>query len=134
MDRWRRIRDFLTGKLVRPQSAQPTVHLEFNDASLSVQHRDGQLERIHWRELETIEIRTTGEGPWSEDLFWMFTATRSENSVHVVIPNEGMSPALLEFLQQTLPGFDNQAVIRASACVEDALFTIWTASKKVGRQ
>jgi hypothetical protein len=84
----------------------------------------GTVEAVAWADLRAVEILTTDEGPWSEDVFWVLHGRGGG----CVVPQEAEgSNALLERLQQ-LPGFDNAAVIRAMGSTENARFPCWKAA------
>ncbi len=82
---------------------------------------DGNVQRIAWTDLVTVEIVTTDEGPFVEDVFWVLRATERS----LVIPQStGGSEELLIRLQQ-LHGFDNNAVIASMSCVGTERFVCW---------
>lgn len=87
--------------------------------------RDNQvLEEVVWDALVAVEIMTTSDGPFAEDMFWVL---QGEAGTGVVVPS-GLAPdGLLERLQ-TLPGFDNEAVIAASGSTSEARFHCWSAA------
>ena len=39
---------------------------------------DGVQESVRWDDLVEVELITTDQGPWSEDVFWLLTASRSK--------------------------------------------------------
>ena len=83
---------------------------------------NGEVEVVAWPELARVLIRTTDTGPFADDVFWLLE--RRDGSVLVVPSEAAGADRLLERLQE-LPGFDNEAVIRASTSVENALFPCW---------
>lgn len=79
-------------------------------------------ESLRWQDLQRVEMLTTDEGPFTDDMFWVLT--RRDGS-HMFIPSEFAQPfGVLERLQQ-LPGFDNEQVIAAATSVENARFLLW---------
>lgn len=84
---------------------------------------DGRTEHVRWDELESVVIVTTDEGPMVEDVYWLLAARGGKSGCAVPGSAEGMD-ALLDRLQR-LPGFDNEAVIRAMACTENTTFVCW---------
>ena len=87
-------------------------------------HRDGfngLVESVRWLDLRTVLIRTTDRGPFVDDVFWVLWTEDSE----CMTPSEaeGMSQ-LLERLQ-TLPNFDNSAIIEAMQSTENRWFVCW---------
>lgn len=84
---------------------------------------DGTVEEVRFAELVAAEVRTTSEGPFAEDVF--FVLHGPEGTGCVVPQSAPICDALLARLQ-ALPGFDNQAVIDAMTCTEDQVFRLWT--------
>lgn len=84
---------------------------------------DGVQESVRWDDLVEVGILTTDEGPWSEDVFWLLLASDLKSGCAVPQGAEG-ADKLLEVLQR-LPGFDNEAVIKAMGSTSDAKFVCW---------
>jgi hypothetical protein len=82
---------------------------------------DGTQETVSWDDLEAVIILTTDEGPFRDDVFWLLKGSAS--GCAVPSETEGMSE-LMTRLQQ-LPGFDNDAVIRAMGSTDNATFLCW---------
>jgi hypothetical protein len=83
---------------------------------------DGRHEAVGWDDLVEVAIRTTPEGPWQEDVFFLLTG---RDGGGVAVPHgEAVELELLGWLQ-ALPGFDNQQVVEAMGCAEDAMFVCW---------
>ena len=93
-----------------------------DDDGITRARRDGLVEYVAWDALSRVDIATTSEGPWVDDVFWLLFA----GDHGCVVPSEadGMSELLLRL--QQLPGFDNDAVIRAMGCTDDELFPVWS--------
>ncbi len=86
---------------------------------------DGDEDGFCWDSLVRVEIVTNDLGPFLEDFFWVLH-DRAGASVSLT-QDQASSIGLLGRLQQ-LQGFDNQAVIRASCCTEDARFVCWAVN------
>jgi len=85
--------------------------------------QDGTVEVAFWDKLSAVALMTTNDGPFGPDVFW---ALSNGDGTGCVIPDQSeIAPALLERLQQ-LPGFDNEALIRAMSSTEDARFELWS--------
>jgi len=84
---------------------------------------DGAQESVRWDDLVEVEIITTDDGPWSEDVFWLLTGSDPNSGCAVPQGAEGAGD-LLQALQK-LPGFDNQAVIAAMGSTSNAKFVCW---------
>ena len=83
----------------------------------------GDLHNILWQELSEVNIRTNDTGPWGIDVLWGFHD--AAGLPKVVIPNGATGVTdLLRALEQ-LPGFDDQAVIKAMRCTQNESFLCW---------
>lgn len=81
------------------------------------------IESVRWDELHGVSIITTSEGPFAEDVYF---ALHGPNDGGVLVP-QGLATEhhLLEILQARLPGLDNEKIIQAMCCADDASFLIW---------
>ena len=85
----------------------------------------GKIEAVEWKDLVEVQIVTTDEGPFVDDVFYLLIGA---NDTGCVVPQEDPQiGALLERLQ-ALPGFDNGKVIEAMGCSENARFVCWKKS------
>jgi len=83
---------------------------------------DGRVESVRWDDLQKVEIMTTDEGPFAEDVYWMLKGVTGG----CAIPSQAQGmKELLSRLQQ-LPGFKNEAVIKATASADNATFLCWS--------
>ena len=88
-----------------------------------VRRLDASNEAIAWADLVKVEIVTTDEGPWSEDLFFLLEGADGKGvAVSDALAN---ASGLIAALQQRLPGIDNDAVIASASCTENARFLVW---------
>ena len=86
-------------------------------------HRAAQtpdLTGVRWDVLTEVSLRTTSRGPFEEDVFFVFAY---EDGASTAI-GLGDSDDLLARLQQ-LPGFDNDAFIRAMAVTDEGVSVLW---------
>jgi hypothetical protein len=98
----------------------PTIRVD--DHGVSRDLGNGKVEQVAWDDLLEAAIITTSDGPFVDDVFFVLVG---QNGTGCVVPQEAPeSPALLERLQR-LPGFDNEALIRAMRCTDDAKFICW---------
>lgn len=82
---------------------------------------DGVTESVGWSELKVVAIETTDEGPFQMDVFWLLAGENGGCAIPQGVTGED---ALLERLQQ-LPGFDNEAFIKAMGSTENQRFICW---------
>jgi hypothetical protein len=110
-------------------SNPPVDTVAFDEEGVTRTMASGRIEHVRWDHLVEIEIVTTDEGPFVEDVFWLLSAG---DGTGCAVPQGAVgSDALLARLQQ-LPGFDNGAVIDAMTCVENARFVCWRATPPRG--
>jgi len=82
----------------------------------------GELDQaLLWTELTGVAIKTTDEGPFAPDVFWILGA---KDKVLVFPGGATGEQEMLSRLQQ-LPDFNNQAVISAAACADNNVFVCW---------
>src|SRR5688572_29049694 len=113
------------------RKARPAPCIFIDDLVVRRELGDGRIEEVAWKDLVEVQIVTTDEGPFVDDVFFLLVGS---NDAGVCVPQgaPGSEP-LLERLQ-ALPDFDNGEVIRAMGCSENARFVCWkrawTAYKK----
>ena len=101
-----------------------TPTLPANECGITTLTREGAAERFTWKDIRKVTIVTTDQGPWSEDIFFVVEAVGGT----IVFPHEqAVKTELLTYLQK-LPGFDNEAVIRAMSCTGNNAFPCWSAA------
>jgi hypothetical protein len=106
--------------------AHAIVH--FDEIAVTCTRPNGVTERVEWDDLRAVLIQTTDAGPALDDLFWVLVGRNAESGC--VVPSEAVGcDRLLERLQR-LPGFDNEAAILASQCVEQQSFLCWEREKE----
>jgi len=74
-----------------------------------------------WSDLKALAIRTTGDGPWATDVFWLFVTKAGAFE----LPGPLVGSEQLRVLQERLEGFDNEKVIRAMGSAEERIFRVW---------
>ncbi len=99
----------------------PTDRVTFDETGVTRVLPDGKTEALRWEDLQEVGIWTTDEGPAQEDVYWMLIGT--DGGCAVSGSAEGIKE-LLKRLQQ-LPGFDNEAVIKAMGCTSNNKFVCW---------
>jgi hypothetical protein len=95
--------------------------LEWDDIRISCRHPSGVVETVRWADLQVVRIRTTSEGPFVDDIFWELIGGEPSCTV----PSE--TPGAKKLLDKlgTLPGFSDEAVVKAMCCAQDAEFLCW---------
>lgn len=105
------------------ESSQPeaAVVVTIDDEGVSCRRPGGLVESVEWSDLRAVLLMTNSLGPFVCDVFWVLVG---DDSGCVVPQGATGEQALLRRLQE-LPGFDNEAVIRAMSCTDDAKFLCW---------
>lgn len=88
---------------------------------VTVTHPGGDSRSMPWEKIRGLFIETNDSGPFGADVWWI--AAGDEGSVSFPLGATGEKEALAYL--QTLPGFDNQALIKAMQSSENATFVIW---------
>lgn len=104
------------------QALKARDQVTFDDDGVTRTRRDGLVEYVGWDELLSVEIATTNEGPWCDDVFWLLSA--GDHGCVVPSEAEGMRELLMRL--QELRGFEDEAVIRAMGCTDNELFPVWS--------
>jgi len=98
--------------------------LAVSGRSIYCRRVNGIAEELLWDDLQRVLIRTTDQGPFSDDVFFILETTQF--TVWIPQPARGCDE-LLQALQR-LPGFDNAAVIAAMGCTDNHVFHCWQRS------
>ena len=73
--------------------------------------------------LVSVDIVTTADGPFDEDVFWHL---RDEMGQQLVVPGGAEDAGRLLDLLGALPGFDHVAVVQAMGSTGPARFRLWS--------
>lgn len=76
---------------------------------------------IPWPEVSAVGIRTTADGPFEEDVFWLFVTPRGTAEV----PGRFIDEAVLDGVRAHLPGFAWEKMIAASMSTDERLWRAW---------
>ena len=100
------------------------TRVTFDDLEVACSSPDGTLRKVAWSELSEVRVWTTSEGPFLPDVFWVLHAGGPK--ARIIYPQGAVGEqALLEAMQTRLDGFDNEALLRAMASTDDAVFLVW---------
>ncbi len=91
------------------------------DTAVSYEHPNGTIQSIAWDELRRVEIVTTDEGPFLPDSFWVLTGEKNQ----CIIAQGAQGESLLLERLQSLPEFDNEALISAIGSTSNERFLCW---------
>ncbi|WP_374424328.1 hypothetical protein [Chromobacterium sp.] len=93
----------------------------FDQHAISHTPLRGAVTRFDWADLDAIDIETTAQGPFVDDVFWLLSGPKG--LCRISNAAEGMQ-ALRQALQ-ALPGFDHDVAIMAMAMAVNARFPCW---------
>jgi hypothetical protein len=98
--------------------------VECSETGVTCNRPDGTMEKVDWGDLQRVEIVTTDEGPWSPNVFWVLHGSESG----CLVPQGATGDKELLKRLEDLPGFDNDAFIRAMGCASNERFLVWSKS------
>lgn len=107
------------------QPGEPGITVD--DAGVRRRLANGAEESVSWAELAEVAIRTTPEGPWQEDVFFLLMR---EGGGGCAVPAGHPAADQLMGRLQSLPDFDNEAFIEAMTTIDDGLFVVWRRPKE----
>jgi hypothetical protein len=98
-----------------------TDRVLFDNLMITNSSADGETKSVRWDDLQEVGILTTDDGPWAEDVYWILLGANSRCAVSGGA--QGMKELLLRL--QQLPGFNNEAVIKAMGSTTHNKFVCW---------
>lgn len=84
--------------------------------------------RIAWADLVAVGIKTTADGPWTEDVFWM---VHLRDGAVLELPGYLVTSDLLSAFQKKLRGFDNVKLVAAMGSTNERWFRVWHVDERV---
>lgn len=130
---WDKIRDALGRPAGAPppgmspelrQRLQRAIGRVAVDAERICYSREGHEEQsMAWQEITCIEVVTTDEGPFAEDVFLVFHGAGDKPGL--VVPQGAQGNEELADRVVQLPGFDHEAFIAAMGSTSNARFLCW---------
>jgi hypothetical protein len=115
---------FLSYTHWRACQPQPRESVAFDDVGVTRKMLTGKRATIRWDEVDRIRIFTSDEGPFTEDMFWVFENAAQTKGCFIENGANGLKQLLAHI--QTFEGFDNLKVIEASGSTSVADFVLWT--------
>lgn len=98
-------------------------HVAVTDEGIETQRPDGKNERVELANLAAVIIETNDTGPWGTDVWWILVGKDGRQGC--VFPEGATGEGEVLTRLQELPGFDNEAFIRAMGCTDNARFVCW---------
>jgi hypothetical protein len=110
----------LFGRRIRQVLQQPVV---VDDRGVRRSVGDEAIEAVGWDELTGVDVVTTSDGPFAEDVFLVLSAGDDHGCV---VPQAAATDELVDRLL-ALEGFDHEAFMTAMSSVTEARFVCWRA-------
>src|ERR1700754_3030753 len=117
-------KDWLKSKFrARPAVSNPegAFVVTMSDDLISCARSTGLIESVRWDDLKEVAIVTTDEGPFAIDVIWLLVGESSG----CVVPQGAAGEQELLVRLQTLPGFNNEALIEAMTSTRNRKFVCW---------
>ncbi len=103
-----------------------TPVFEFDGESGSIEYPGEEKREIPWNAVRRIQLLTTDEGPWSEDVWWLFYLAGADEPVVVPHGAQG-NEKVFDVLEKHFSGANMEAVIKAMGSTSNAKFDVWAA-------
>ena len=85
----------------------------------------GERQSVAWDDVTSIEVHTNDSGPWGADVWWVLRSAHSICSYpQGATGEEEMIPKY-----PSLPGFDNDALIKAMRSTSNQQFICWSRER-----
>jgi hypothetical protein len=84
-----------------------------------------EIQAWKWIDVVSIEIVTTDEGPWNEDLYWLISVKNRNECIVIPQGAEGGN-AMLDAIPKVLGEPDWAVATEAMCCCSDNRFLIWS--------
>ncbi|MFL6207695.1 MAG: hypothetical protein ACJ74W_02530 [Pyrinomonadaceae bacterium] len=104
--------------MIKPEAA---FVVTITETGVSCARASGLVESVAWADLQEVSIITNDEGPFALDVMWLLVGAKGG----CVVPQGATGEDQLLTKLQSLPGFNNEAVIEAMSSVENRKFVCW---------
>jgi hypothetical protein len=108
--------------LVLARRAKVVLGFEVDAEGVRELRADGARQQVQWSELIAVSIIATAEGAWSPDFFWVL---HGADGRQLAIPLDRAATTSLLTRLGRLPGFDHEAVIRATSATSSVELSCW---------
>jgi hypothetical protein len=110
----------------RKRIVENTLILEVNEEEGHIFFPSEDGHKIPWRNVEKIEIFTSDDGPWSEDLWWLFYLKDREDPIDVPNGSKGITK-IFDVLKSQFDNANMEEIANAIGSTNVAVFEIWTS-------
>jgi hypothetical protein len=104
-----------------PLMPEALCRVTFDEVGVAFSRPGTPDEHLSWSELATVEVHTNDTGPWGTDVWFVLRG----HGGALAVPQGATGDSDLVERLQTLPGFDNAALIEAMTCTDNRVFRCW---------
>jgi hypothetical protein len=113
----------MRAKATSQANRKSQIILTVTPTRIAIQSPNGEYKAIDWAKLIRVDLVTTHEGPFVDDVFW---GLYCDNGDVLAYPNSATGTKdLLQAMQQRLDGFNNIRLVKAMGSTANAKFTLW---------
>ncbi len=96
--------------------------VQADENKISVSHPNGDVQVVAWDAIQTIAVHTNDGGPYVPDFWWVLEA----GVTHCTWPQGATGEEeARDCLFKRFPGVNNEALLMAYGCTENARFVCW---------
>ena len=107
----------------RPLHPESPWRVTLTEDRIAVADPKGEVAEMARADLLGVVIETNDSGPWASDFWWLLFGL--DDRIACVFPQGATGEKEAMDWLLALPGFDHDAMIRASSSVAKALFPVW---------
>ncbi len=95
----------------------------FNELGLSLQTKNNEKQTCLWAEVNKILIITTDEGPFVDDVFWVFQTAKGG----IIVPSETAVDNDKKIMDcaKYFPNFNWEIALKSVTSAKNAEFVVW---------
>ena len=114
----------LNGIIFKGQVEQNTPVFEFDENSGTIGFPDEEKRNIPWNKVCKIEIVTTDQGPWEEDVWWLFFLEGIEEPIDIPQGAKG-NEKIFDALENHFENVNMKEIQKAMGSTSNAKFDVW---------
>jgi hypothetical protein len=100
-------------------------HVLISEEGISCEHPEREKESIKWSDIREVEVKTTDEGPFLPDVWFIFKGDQSSCSIPQGADGFDLDTAFSVFGR--FEGFDYDTFTSSMSCSENKSFSCWRA-------
>ncbi|GAO40795.1 hypothetical protein SCH01S_51_01280 [Sphingomonas changbaiensis NBRC 104936] len=107
----------------RPLEAESRWAIAIDGERISVRDNVGETKTVAKSDLSAVAVETNDSGPWGADVWWLLFDC-SDRLACAFPQGATGEKAVIDYIMR-LPAFDYEAMIKAMASTENAVFPVW---------